>query len=128
MRFAVGAFIILHGLVHAMYVGQALQWFELRVGMAWPIGAQFLPSGISDGVLRTSTAISIGIASAALVAGGVGVLLDAGWGGSVTVASAIVVSLLHVLLWDGDMKTSPDQGLYGIIINVVIVAWIVAAR
>ncbi len=128
MRSAAGAFIILHGLVHAMYLGQALQWFELREGMAWPVGARFLPSGISDGVLRTSTAIAIGIAAAALVAGGVGILLDARWGGSVTVTAAIVVSLLHVLLWDGDIKTSPDQGLYGIIINVVIVAWILAAR
>ena len=128
MRLAAGAFIILHGLVHAMYVGQAIQWFELRVGMAWPIGARFLPSEISDGVLRAFAAITIGIAAAALVAGGVGILLDAGWGGSVTVTAAIVASLLHILLWDGDIKTSADQGLYGIIINVVIVAWILAAR
>ncbi len=54
--------------------------------------------------------------------------MDAGWGAWVTIASAVLVSLLHILLWDGDMKTSPDQGLYGVIINVIIVAWILAAR
>jgi len=26
------------------------------------------------------------------------------------------------------MKTSTDQGLYGVIINVIIVVWILAAR
>ncbi|MFZ0491665.1 MAG: hypothetical protein WAM81_00540 [Acidimicrobiia bacterium] len=96
--------------------------------MAWPIGARLLPSGISDGALRSFAAITIGITSATLIAGGVGILLTAGWGGWVTIASAILVSLLHILLWDGDMKTSTDQGLYGVIINVIIVVWILAAR
>ncbi len=128
MRFAAGAFIAFHGLVHLMYVGQALRWFELRPAMAWPIGARLLPSGISDGALRSFAAITIGITSATLIAGGVGILLTAGWGGWVTIASAILVSLLHILLWDGDMKTSTDQGLYGVIINVIIVVWILAAR
>jgi hypothetical protein len=96
--------------------------------MAWPTGARFLPPAIPDGGLRAFAAITIGITSLALVAGGVGILVDAGWGAWVTIASAVLVSLLHILLWDGDMKTSPDQGLYGVIINVIIVAWILAAR
>ncbi len=127
MRIAAGAFIIFHGLVHAMYVGQALGWFELRVGMAWPVGARLLPTGISDDGLRALAAISIGITSVALVVGGVGILLGAGWGGWVAITAAVLLSLLHFLLWDGDMRTSPDQGLYGVVINIVIVVWILAA-
>ena len=127
MSIAVGIFIILHALVHAMYVGQALRWFELRDGMVWPVGARFLPSGISDAAVRTLAAITIGITSLAFVAGGVGILVGAGWGGWVTITAAIVVSLLHVLLWNGDRKTAPDQGLYGVIINAVIVVWILVA-
>ena len=42
--------------------------------------------------------------------------------------AAVVLSVLHFLLWDGDVKTLPDQGLYGVVINVGIVVWIAAIR
>lgn len=127
MRFVAGAVIILHGLVHFMYVGHALRWFELREGMVWPIGARFFPIEISDAKLRSFVAITIGITSIGLIAGGVGMLLDTGWAAWVTIASAILASLLHILLWNGDAKTAADQGLYGVIINLIIVVWILAA-
>lgn len=127
MRYVAGAFIILHGLVHAMYVGQALRWFELRDGMTWPTGARFLPTGLPGGAVRVFAAAAIGITSLALVAGGLGILLGADWGSWLTVAAAIVLSVLHILLWNGDLKTAPDQGLYGVVINAVIVAVILAA-
>ena len=125
MRYAAGVFIVLHAMVHAMYAGQALRWFELREGMAWPLEARLL-SSVSDDSLRVFAAIAIGITSVTLIAGGVGIYLDATWGGGVTVAAAIVLSLLHLLLRDGDLRTSPDQGHYGIIINLVIPARVVA--
>lgn len=128
MRILVGALIILHGLVHLMYVGQALRWFELRAGMEWPIGARFLPSRLSDVRLREFAAVTVGTTSLALVVGGVGILLDSEWAPWLTIASATLVSFLHVLLWNGDRKTSPDQGLYGIIINAIIVVWVLVAR
>jgi len=125
MTIAAGVLIAMHGLVHAMYVGQALRWFELRDGMAWPAGARFL-SAIPDTALRVSAAITVGVSSLALVAGGIGIAMDAGWGPAVALVAAIAVSVAHLVLWDGDVKTFPDQGLYGIVINVVIVVWIVA--
>ena len=127
MTIAVGVFIAMHGLVHAMYVGQALRWFELREGMTWPVGARFLPA-IPDTVLRVSAAITIGVSSLAHVAGGIGIAMGTGWGPTVTLVAAAVVSVVHLVLWDGDVKTFPDQGLYGIVINVVIVVWIVATH
>ncbi len=36
MQIVVGVFLILHGLVHLLYAGQALRYFELRPGMTWP--------------------------------------------------------------------------------------------
>jgi len=127
MTIAVGVFVAMHGLVHAMYVGQALRWFELREGMAWPVGARFLPA-LPDTALRVSAAITVGISSLALVAGGIGIAMGTGWGPTVTLVAAIAVSVVHLVLWDGDVKTFPDQGLYGIVINVVIVVWIVATH
>ena len=127
MTIAVGVFVAMHGLVHAMYVGQALRWFELREGMTWPVGARFLPA-IPDTALRVSAAIAVGVSSLALVAGGIGIAMGTGWGPTVTLVAAAVVSVVHLVLWDGEVKTFPDQGLYGIVINVVIVVWIVATR
>ena len=127
MTIAVGVFVAVHGLVHAMYVGQALRWFELRDGMTWPVEARFL-SAIPEATLKVSAAIAVGVSSLALVAGGIGISVDAGWGPTVTLVSAIVVSVLHFVLWDGDVKTFPDQGLYGIVINVVIIVWIATIR
>ena len=125
MTYAAGVFIFFHALVHAMYVGQAMQWFELRDDMTWPLGSRFL-SSVPENGLRLFAASAIGIASLALMAGAIGILLDTAWGDGVTVVAAAVLSLLHIMLWDGDLKTSPDQGLYGVIINVVIVAWVLA--
>jgi hypothetical protein len=125
MRIAAGVFIALHGLVHAMYVGQALRWFELREGMTWPDGA-VLMQVFSNTALHVIAAITIGVSSLALVIGGVGIALDAGWGRSVTLVAAIAASVFHILLWNGDIRTAPDQGLYGVIINMVIVVWILA--
>ena len=127
MRILAGALISLHGLVHLRYVGQALRWFELREGMEWPTGARLVPGRISDSGLRGFAATTIGMASLALVAGGVGILFDTGWATWVTIIGAILLSLLHILLWNGDLKTSPDQGLYGVIINAVIVVWLLLA-
>ena len=125
MTIAVGVFVAMHGLVHAMYVGQALGWFELREGMTWPGGARLF-SSMPDTALRVAAAITVGILSLALVAGGIGIAMGTGWGPTVTLVAAVVVSVAHLVLWDGDVKTFPDQGLYGIVINIVIVVWIVA--
>ena len=127
MTIAAGLFVAMHGLVHAMYVGQSLRWFELREGMTWPVGARYL-SSIPDATLKVSAAIAIGVSSLALVAGGIGIAMNAGWGATVTFVAAVVLSVLHFLLWDGDVKTLPDQGLYGVVINVGIVVWIAAIR
>jgi hypothetical protein len=108
-----------------MYVGQALRWFELREGMTWPDGTALLPVS-SKTTLHAIAAVAIGVSSLALVAGGVGIALDAAWGRPVTLVAAIAASVFHILLWNGDVRTAPDQGLYGVIINIEINVWILA--
>jgi hypothetical protein len=36
MTLVLGLFLILHGLVHLLYLGQSARLFELRSGMVWP--------------------------------------------------------------------------------------------
>jgi hypothetical protein len=42
MSIFVGIFCILHALVHLLYAGQALRFFELRPGLAGPTTAAYL--------------------------------------------------------------------------------------
>jgi hypothetical protein len=121
VRIAFGIFIIFHALVHAMYVGQALRWFELRPGMTWPSGSWAL-SSFSDNGVRLFATLSIGLCSIAMIVGAAGYLANASWGGWVVIASAALVSLVHALLWSGAWTEFGDQGGYGVIINAAIIA------
>ena len=39
MRFVVGIFLILHGIVYLLYFGHSMRLFELRPGLLWPEAA-----------------------------------------------------------------------------------------
>ncbi|MBN2177553.1 MAG: hypothetical protein JW722_07845 [Demequinaceae bacterium] len=128
MRIAFGIFIIGHAFIHLMFVGQALRWFENRPGSRWPDGAALFPSSIPDGMIRAFAAASIGLTGIAMVVGGVGVILQADWSTRVVIGSAVLVSIAHAAFWNGDWKTSPDQGLYGVIINVAVIVAMLVVR
>ena len=128
MRIALGVFIIFHALVHLMYVGQALRWFELKPGMDWPDEARFLPSGISDHDIRTFAALAIGTTALAMIVGVAGFLARAGWGNWTIIAGAALVSLAHVLLWSGRWAEFADDGGIGVIINVAVIAAVLVLR
>ncbi len=127
MRTAFGIFIIFHALVHAIYVGHALRWFELRPGMPWPDGSWALGS-LSDGAVRIFAAISIGLCSIAMIVGAAGYLAGAGWGMWAVVGSAILVSVVHALLWSGKWGEFGDHGGYGVVINIALAAVLLATR
>jgi len=121
VRIAFGIFVIFHALVHAMYVGQALRWFELRPGLTWPDGSWVL-SSLSDTGVQLFAALSIGLCSLTMIVGAAGYLANASWGGWVVIASAALVSVIHALLWSGKWAQFGDHGGYGVIINIAIIA------
>ncbi len=127
MRIAFGIFIIFHALVHAMYAGQALRWFELKPGMTWPDGSWAL-SSLSDGGVRLFAALSIGLCSLVMIAGAAGYLAGANWGGWVVIAGAALVSVAHILLWSGKWADFADHGGIGVLINATVIAVILATR
>jgi len=127
MRTAFGIFLIFHAMVHAMYVGQALRWFELRPNMPWPIGSWAL-SSLSDGSLRAFSSITIGLASVGIAVGGVGILADWGWSDWVGIGGAALASVAHVLLWSGKWSEFGDHGGYGVVINAAAIAAILVLR
>ncbi|MCJ7827267.1 MAG: hypothetical protein MUP36_03395 [Demequinaceae bacterium] len=127
MRVFLGIFLIFHGMVHAIYIGQALRWFELRPGMPWPTGAWTLAS-LSDGTLRAFASVTIGVASLGLMLGGAGMLFKWGWADWVAIGGAVLASVVHVLLWNGKWAEAADHGGYGVIINVAAIVAILVVR
>lgn len=116
-----GIFLVLHGLVHLLYVGQSVRLFELQEGMVWPDGAWALSRLVGNDATRTVAAIAGVIAAVVFVAGGVGLLMGQGWSRPVIVAAALFSSALYLLLWDGQFQALPDKGGVGILINAAII-------
>ena len=97
LRFILGAFIVLHGLVHLLYFGQSSRRFELQPGLLWPDGSWAFSSLPGNGTTRLLANISCVLAAIGLVTGGTGLLLNQSWWRPLAIGSAIWSALLFVL-------------------------------
>jgi hypothetical protein len=120
LRFILGAFIVLHGLVHLLYVGQSRRLFELRPGMVWPDGSWAFSRLPGEGATRLLAGISYLLAAIGFVAGGTGILAGQAWWRPLVVGSAAFSTLMILFFWDGKLHKLNDQGLIAILINLAI--------
>ncbi len=121
LRIIVVLFLVLHGLVHLLYVGQSRRLFELQPGMVWPDGSWVFSRLIGDGATRALTTGLLLLAALAFVAGGAGIVAQRGWWRPVIVGAAIFSSVIFVLLWDGGWQHLDDKGAVALLINLAIV-------
>ena len=117
-------FIILHGLVHLLYVGQASRIFELRPGMSWPDSAWLLSRLFGDRVTRSVAAITLILAAFGFVAGGLGLIFSQTWWYPFTLGATALSSVMIILLWDGTLRKMDDKGGVGLLINLLILVLI----
>jgi hypothetical protein len=120
LRFLLGGFFILHGMVHLLYAGQALRFFELQPGLAWPQGAWALPRALGEPATRVLAAIGCGLAALGLVASGAGLLASQSWWRPLLAGAAAFSAIIFVLFWNGKMERLPDQGWVAVLINAAI--------
>lgn len=120
MQFIFGVFLVLHGLVHLLYVGQSARRFELKPGMVWPDGSWAFSKLLGDAATRTLASLACVIAAIGFIAGGAGVLFSVTWWRPVIVATAIFSSAAYVIFWDGKLHELPDQGAVAMLINLGI--------
>jgi hypothetical protein len=122
-----GIFLILHALVHLLYAGQALRFFELRPGLAWPDGSWLFSRLLGDPATRWLTVVSLVLASLGFLVAGLGLFFGAGWARTVTLSAAGFSVLIYLLLWDGKFHELPDQGGVGILISlgIFVAVWLV---
>ncbi len=123
-----GIFLVLHGLVHLLYVGQSVRLFELQEGMAWPDGAWAFSRLMGNEAIRTVAAIAGVIAAVIFMIGGIGLLLGHGWSRPVIVAAAVFSSALYLLLWDGQFQALDNKGGVGILINLATILTLLVGK
>jgi hypothetical protein len=120
LRFIVGVFIVLHGLVHLLYFGQSWRLFELQPEMVWPDGSWAFSKLLGDEATRLLASIACVLTAIGFVAGGIGILVQQAWWRPVVVGSAAFSALVFMLLWDGKMQKLHDKGGIGLLINIAI--------
>ena len=126
VQFIFGVFIVLHGLVHLLYLGQSARRFELRPGLVWPDGSWAFSKLLGNKITRNLASISCAVAAIGFVASGGGILIGQTWWQPVVVATAAFSSVAFFLLWDGKLQRLNDQGAIGILINLAILVAVLA--
>ena len=118
--FMFASFIILHGLVHLLYVGQNQRLFELRPGMTWPDDSWAFSRLFGDRATRGLTSITFILVAIGFVSGGVGLIFNQSWWHPFVVGAAAVSSVMIILLWDGRPRKLDNQGGVGLLINLAL--------
>lgn len=101
MTIVFGIFLVMHALVHQLYAGQALRFFELRPGLTWPDGSWLFSRLLGDPATRWLTAVSLTLAALGFLSAGLGLFFGAGWARTVTLGAAGFSVLIYLLLWGG---------------------------
>ena len=128
LRFIIGVFIVLHGLVHLLYFGHSWRLFELQPEMAWPDGSWVFSRLLGDETTRLLASISCILAAIGFVAGGAGILVGQAWWRPVVMASAAFSAVILILFWDGELQKLDNQGAIAILINMAILIAVLILR
>ena len=124
LRIILGAFVVLHGLVHLLYLGQSLRFFELQSGLVWPDGSWAFSKLLGNGTVRQLASFSLGLAALGFVIAGAGIFLRLDWWLPVLTGSAVFSTAIYLVLWDGSIQRLDDKGGVGLLINLAILAGI----
>ena len=128
LRFIVGAFIVLHGLVHLLYFAQSRRVFELQPGMTWPDGSWAFSRLLGDEATRLLASIACVLAAIGFVVGGTVILLGQAWWRLVVVGAAVFSAAVFFLLWNGKTQKLAEQGAIAILINLAILVYVLVLQ
>jgi hypothetical protein len=120
LRFVVGVFFLLHGLVHLLYAGQSRRLFELQPGMVWPDGSWAFARLLGDERTRLVASAACVLAAIGFAAAALGLFARQAWWRPVVVGAAAFSAVVVILLWDGGMHRLADQGAIAFLINAAI--------
>jgi hypothetical protein len=128
LKIVVGMFIVLHGLVHLLYLGQSLRLFELQAGMVWPDGSWVFSRLLGEQATRSLADLCCVLATIGFVGAGASILLGQPWWRPAVVGTAVFSTVLCILFWDGKLQQLSNQGLIAVLINIAILVAVLVLR
>jgi uncharacterized membrane protein YphA (DoxX/SURF4 family) len=123
MKYLIGVFYILHGLVHLLYMGHSLNYFELEKGFVWPDNSKLLFNVFGLQAKKSIASILCVIAAISFVASGICVLIGHSWHYREIIVATATSTILFIAFWDGSMKKLQTQGAIAILINIAILVY-----
>lgn len=127
-RILFAVFLVLHGVVHLLYLGQSARFFELQPGLAWPDGSWAFSRLLGNEATRNLANVLLILSAAVFVAGAVGLFASQNWWRPVTAVAAGFSILIYLLLWNGRLQALDNNGWVGILINVGILVAVLIFR
>lgn len=128
LKYLVGVFLILHGLVHLWYVVLSRGLVEFQPEMGWTGRSWLLSHALGDATVSWLASGLYVLATVGFVLGGVGYLAGLGWWPTVVMGSVAVSTIVIALFWDGMLGMIVPKGLIGVAINVAILLVLALAR
>ena len=128
IRIVLGIFVVLHGLVHLLYVGHSRRIFELQPGMVWPDGSWAFSKILGDEGTRLLSAVLLVLGAVGFVAGGAAIFFRQTWWRPVVVGAAALSAAIFVLFWDGAWQNLDDKGAIALLINTAILIAVLVFR
>jgi hypothetical protein len=128
MRFVIGIFLVLHGLVHLLYAAHSRRLVELRPDMVWPDGSWAFSKLLGDEATRLLASVSYTLATIGFVVGGIGLFVGQAWWRPTVVTSAVFSASIVLLFWDGKVHRLSDQGAIALLINSAILVAVLVLR
>jgi hypothetical protein len=120
VRFLIGLFIILHGLVHLWYFTLSQRLVEFKPEMGWTGKSWIFSNLLGESTTRVLASSLFVLAAIAFVISGFGIFFRAAWWCPMLVGSALLSSVILLLFWDGDMQLIVQKGLIGFLISIAI--------
>jgi hypothetical protein len=120
IRFLLGVFIILHGLVHLWYFTLSQRLVEFKREMGWTGESWIFSNLLGAPTTRFVAGALFVLAATAFLISGFGIFVRAEWSWSMLLGSAVFSATILFLLWDGNMQLIVQKGLIGFLISLVI--------
>lgn len=122
LRFLIGIFFVLHGLVHLWYVALSQRLVEFQPEMGWSGNSWILSTPIGDSGTRFLASGLFSLAALVFTASGVGIIMRAEWARPTLLGAALLSTGTIFLFWDGKPQMLVEKGLLGLLINLIVLA------
>ena len=125
IKIIAGVFLVLHSIVHLLYLGQSARLFEMQAGLTWPDGSWAFSKLLGESGTRTLAIIFCILAAAGFMIGGAGIFFSQSWWRTAVIVSAVFSGFLYILFWNGRLQHLDGQGAVGLLIDAAILAAII---